>query len=452
MALVYKGKKGFEKAAECYEKLLEDFPPRTTRSEALYGLAYCRYLGGRTEKTRELLASVVKTRETPEAVKVKARELIEEIKEVIPFLATIKPKDAAIGALLPLTGDYARFGEAALNGIRLAAKVFGDMYFSIEIKVMDSGTGPESINKLKKLIGNQNVVGLVGPLLSSSSLSVGKFAQQTKIPVIVISQKSGIPQLGDFVFRNFLTPLQQARTIADYAYNTMGLKTFAVLYPENSYGAELAADFKQAIEELGGVVAEQMSYKQRQTDFSNELEYLFGIEVEEHLEGRRHVTKYNPTIDVDALYIPDYYHTVGLIAPFLVYYDIDDVMLLGSNGWNSPKLLELAGEYVEGAVFVDGFFPESSRPGTVEFVNRFKEAYGYEPGIIEAQAYDAAMMLFLALKQGPVSREGVRDRLKKIKDSKGATARITFDRDGEAQKELFLLTVQDGEIVELARP
>jgi hypothetical protein len=61
-------------------------------------------------------------------------------------------------------------------------------------------------------------------------------------------------------------------------------------------------------------------------------------------------------------------------------------------------------------------------------------------------------MLFLALREGPVSREGVRDRLKKIKDSKGATARITFDRDGEAQKELFLLTVQDGEIVELARP
>jgi ABC-type branched-subunit amino acid transport system substrate-binding protein len=452
LARIYKEKKGFEEAKRCYEELLQDFPPERYKSESLYGLAHCRYLGGRLEKARGLLASVKKTPEAPAEVKVKAGELLKEIEKVIPFLAVIRPEDAAIGALLPLDGDYAPFGNAALNGIHLAARVFGERHFLVEIKAMDPGTGPESVKRLKALIDNQNVVGLVGPLLSRTALPVGRFAELNKIPVIVISQKSGVPQLGDYVFRNFLTPRQQARTIADYAYNTLGLKRFAVLYPKNSYGTELSGSFKQEVEELGGVVVGEVSYRGGQTDFSAELEYLFGVEVTEYLEGRRHVTEYRRTIDADALFIPDYHHTVGLIAPFLIYYDIDDIMLLGSNGWNSPKLTELAGDYVEGAVFVDGFFSESGRPATAEFVRRFKEAYGYSPGIIEAQAYDAAMMLLLALKEGPVSREGIKERLKKITDPDGATAEITFDRVGEAKKELFLLTVEDGKIRELVRP
>lgn len=451
LAEIYEGKKEFEGAAACYEKLIEDFPPVKSKQEALYGLAYCRFLGGRLDRARELSAYIEKSSETPEEVKLKALELTEEISELIPFLAVVEPREAIIGTVLPLSGDYAPFGEKALKGVRLAALVFGKANFPVKIKIVDSNA-KEPVTRLRKLIDDQNVVGLVGPLLSKTALSVARFAQKENIPVIVISQKTGVAQLGGYVFRNFLTPGQQAATIARYAYSAMGLRRFAILYPSNRYGTELANSFKRELERLGAEVVSEKSYKQKQTDFSAELEYLFAIEVEEGWVGRRRVTTYNPTEEIDAIYIPDYYKAVSLIAPFLVYYEVQDVMLLGSNGWNSPRLVELAGGYVEGSVFVDGFFPRSTRAASAEFVRRFKGAYGYEPGIIEAQAYDAAMLIFQALKQGPVNREGLKDRLLKIKYPKGATGKITFDRSGEARKELFLLTVEGGEIVELMGP
>jgi ABC-type branched-subunit amino acid transport system substrate-binding protein len=151
---------------------------------------------------------------------------------------------------------------------------------------------------------------------------------------------------------------------------------------------------------------------------------------------------------VDALFIPDYYDVVSVITPFLAYYDIKDIILLGSNGWNSPKLSELGGKYVEGAIIVDGFFSGSSRKETKEFVKRFKEVYGYEPGILEAQAYDAAIMLFSSLGEDPIDRDILRGRLMTM-SIEGASGKISFDSDGEARKELFLLTVKNGEIVEL---
>ncbi len=167
--------------------------------------------------------------------------------------------------------------------------------------------------------------------------------------------------------------------------------------------------------------------------------------------GRRQTAKYKITARMDALYIPDYYTTIGQIAPYLAYYSIDDVALLGTNGWNSPELIRMAGSNVEGAVFVDGFFAESNRPDTTKFVRKFEQVYEDTPGVLEAHAYDAAMLLLHAIrKKGPLSREIVRKRLASTKGFKsGSSGRISFDRQGEGEKKLFLLTVQDGEIKEV---
>jgi len=156
-------------------------------------------------------------------------------------------------------------------------------------------------------------------------------------------------------------------------------------------------------------------------------------------------------VEIDALFIPDYYETVGLIAPYMEYYNIKDVLLLGSNGWNSDKLIELGGKNVEGAVFVDGFFPGSKRPGTMDFVRRFTDVYGRTPGVLEAQAYDAAMMLIYAMKGdgSHVDRGALKNRLERLRGFSGAGGAITFDRRGEAIKKLFVLTVRNGRIIEV---
>ena len=60
-----------------------------------------------------------------------------------------------------------------------------------------------------------------------------------------------------------------------------------------------------------------------------------------------------PETTFEALFIPDFAENVAMLLPQLVYYGVENVQLLGSNGWSSPKLVRNAGErYVNGAVLV----------------------------------------------------------------------------------------------------
>ncbi|MEK7688864.1 MAG: penicillin-binding protein activator [Deltaproteobacteria bacterium] len=376
-----------------------------------------------------------------------------------------------IGVILPLSGKYATFGEQALKGILLASGIFETkgqegkgtrrqdniQTANVEIIIKDTRDDPiASAKAVEDLVkgGEGGVVGIIGPLLTITSTDAAGKAQELKVPTIVLSQKEGITNAGDYIFRNFLLPSEQAKAIALYAINKLDCKKFAVLYPNSPYGTELANIFKEEVKKGKGVIVAEEQYKEGQTYFGKEVVRLFKIKETEKKEGRRSIKTFEATVAADALYIPDYFDTIGLIAPHLAYYNIKDIKLLGSNGWNSPKLIELAGKYVEGAVFTDGFFAGSKRETTLQFVNNFRDLYGTEPGIIEAQAYDAArMMIESAIKSQESEvgsqKEEIRAILADLKNLPGATGNIAFDKDREAVKDLFILSVKNGQIVEV---
>ncbi|MDP2681251.1 MAG: penicillin-binding protein activator [Deltaproteobacteria bacterium] len=371
---------------------------------------------------------------------------------------------ARIGVILPLSGKYATFGEQALKGILLAAGIFETkeqegkgarrqdniQTANVEIIIKDTRDDPiASANAVEYLALNENVVGIIGPLLTITSTDAAGKAQELKVPTIVLSQKEGITNAGDYIFRNFLLPSEQAKAIALYAMNKLNRKKFAVLYPNSPYGTELANLFKEEVKKGKGVIVAEEQYKEGQTYFGKEVVRLFKIKETEKKEGRRSIRTFKATVTADALYIPDYFNTIGLIAPHLAYYNIKDIKLLGSNGWNSPKLIELAGKYVEGAVFTDGFFAGSKREATLQFVNNFKDIYGTEPGIIEAQAYDAARIMIEAIAKWNGGKEEIRAILADLKNLPGATGNIAFDKDREAVKDIFMLEVRKGKIVEV---
>lgn len=363
----------------------------------------------------------------------------------------VEKKSHAIGVILPLSGKYAGFGEEALKGALLAAGVFNKgIDIPIEIVVKDSKDDPDAAAKaVKELAEDESVIAIVGPLLSVTAFEAAKKAQGLKMPIITLSQRDGLPQIGDYVFRNFMTQNMQARAIARYAADTLKFKKVAVFYPDNQYGKGLAAPFKDELKMNNAEVAAEGTYAEGQTDFSKEIKKLFKVKETEKKEGRRVVKTFNPMLSVDALYIPDYFDTASIIASHLAYFNIKGVRLLGSNGWNSPRLVELGGKYIEDAVFVDSFFPSSPRQETRLFVGKFLETYGMQAGALEAEAHDAVSMIISVLKNGNMNREDVRNGLAKTKDFKGAAGSITFDADGDALKDLFILTVKNGEIVQL---
>ncbi len=360
-----------------------------------------------------------------------------------------------LGVILPLSGRYAAFGEQALKGILLAADTFGTTFelnkgLSLEIIVKDTKDDPlASERAVEELAADKDVMGIIGPLLSVTAMGAARKAQELKLPIITLSQKQGLTGAGDYVFRNFLVPAEQAKAVADYAINKLNCIKFAILYPDSAYGIELANSFKEEIKKGNGIVAAEEQYKEGQTYFGKEVVRLFKIKETEKKEGRRLLKTFETTVAVDALYIPDYFDIIGLIAPHLAYYNVKDVKLLGSNGWNSPKLVELAGKYVEGAVFTDGFFTGSKREAVSRFINDFKNLYGTEPGIIAAQAYDATRMMAEAILSGNGKRDEARNYLANLKKFRGVTGDIAFDSNREAIKELFILSVRKGQIVEI---
>lgn len=449
LASIYIEKKRFKEAGALYQRLLENFPLSPYKAESLWGLGYSRYRMGDTAGARKTLKEVL-SNPSSLTLMVKAKGLLSAIEGIEnPSKAQRK---MLIGAVLPLKGDYSAFGENTLKGILLAAGVFaGGAQSSVEVMVKDSGETEESVEKAMEELKDEGVIGVIGPLLSSTALPAAHFAQKRGLPAILLSQKEGVPESGDYVFRNFLTPKGQAQKVASYATRTLGLRRFAVLRPENPYGEELSRHFKEAVKKNGGLIVGEVSYPADKRDFAAELKSLFSVKVKEELKGRRRITEYTPAAKIEALYIPDYHTTVAQIAPHLAYYNIKGVQLLGGNGWNSKELLKLAGEYVEGAVFVDGFFPESKRKASAEFVEGFKRAFGYTPGILEAEGHDSAMIMLSSLRTGASDRKALKEEIAKAA-IEGATGAIRFDTSGEAIKELFILRVKKGNIVEVPGP
>ncbi|HLC17864.1 MAG TPA: penicillin-binding protein activator [Thermodesulfobacteriota bacterium] len=453
LARGYAAREDYENAVAAYETFLDRFPESKHKYEAYYELGYARYKFGAIREARAALEEVLSSWWVAPGIREKTRELVKEIDSIYQR-GRYRQDAVAIGALLPLKGEYAPYGEAALKGVLLAADIFGGTDSKpVEVYVKDVGPDPaEARRAVREIASLPMVVGLVGPLLSSTAYETASTAQASRIPLITLSQREGLTEVGDYVFRNSVTPSQQASAVAAHAYKKLGSRTFAVLYPENSYGKSLSKHFAQEVKRLGGSLIASVGYEEGTTDFSSILEGIFSIEVTETREGRRTITEYEPKAEVDALYIPDTYRTVSLIVPYLEYYNIEGVRLLGSNGWNSPALVELAGKAVEGAVFVDGFFAGSRRPGAMEFTERFTRTYGTPPGVIEAQSYDATRVLLSAMEAGEfgtTDRGILKKRILEIEEKGGAGGTITFGPDGEAKKELFLLTVRKGKITEI---
>lgn len=372
-----------------------------------------------------------------------------------------------IGCILPLSGKYASFGERSLRGIQLALSFFEkEKQSPYALAIYDSQGDPGlAAAGVEKLLENHGVIAVIGPLLTETSEAAAIRAQQLQLPMINLSQHKAITQIGDAIFRIAMTRKNQVNAIAKFACETKGFRKFAILYSEDSYGIEFANLFWDKIGECGGTIEGIEVYKPGESDFNNQIKKLVGLHQpkarrEEYLlyeeqakielnreEVKESQVKLPPKVDFEALFIPDYAITIGQIAPTLSYYDVENVALLGTEGWNSPKLLERGQEHVEGAVFVDGFFKDGSDPKVRRFVKIYEETFGKSPAIWEAQAYDATELLLTLLGDEEIQgREDLKERLNQLSEFSGVTGEGTFEGDHDINKNLILLTVQKGKI------
>ena len=410
---------------------------------ATFRIAQISFDEGDLEQSKKLIYRVMdKFQDQPYYPEVKA--FFDRIRE------ESIPERNLIGCILPLSGENQPYGLRSLHGIELAIHAFEPDYEGMPFKLVikDSKSSPrEAATAVEDLVDSDRVMAIIGPLLSVTAEAAAKRAQELEVPIITLTQREDVAEIGDFVFQNCLTNSQQIKALITYAMDELRLSRFAILYPRDFYGMRLAHLFIDEALRNGGEIMGVQSYDNDQMDFGRQIKQLVGLrESEAKKEGGRK-KDFEPIIEFDALFIPDYADRVGLIAPQLAYYNVIGITLLGTSAWNSPELVSEGKKYVDGSLFVAGFFMDSQNPRIGRFVEDFRNTFESDPTILEAQAYDAAdLCVQILTKQEIYSRRQMRDGLAGVTVFDGVSGLTSFDAEGRPGKIPFILTVKKGKI------
>ncbi len=353
----------------------------------------------------------------------------EHYEKLLIRLKTDPSRVIRIGVVLPLSGKRAIVGQRVLQGIQLAINDLSARDKSrLELVVKDSGLGREVVQVVEELAQDPNVIGIIGPVLTEDVESVIPIIEKYQLPIFTPTASTlGLADKSPYIFRNALTKELQARYLARHAVNELNLYRFVVMYPTAAYGETMRKVFEDEVRSFGGHIVESISYERTQTDFKKQILQLGGM-ADDRLKAKiqRHIkrgtqppplndwgVKSRPLVEgglyaddevealkvalelnYDAIFIPGYYDKVRLIVPQLAFYNIENILLMGGNGWHSRELVDAARNYLKTVLFVDGFYVNSQNERTVKFVDMFLSTFGQNPTIHSAQSYDAANIFF----------------------------------------------------------
>ena len=337
-----------------------------------------------------------------------------------------------IGVFMSLTGDTANFGISSTNGIKMAADevnatggINGKL---IELLVQDDRSdASEAATIVTKFVTQDQVHAILGEVASSRSIAAAPIAQNAKIPMLTPSSTNPeVTKKGDFIFRScFIDPVQGA-AIAQFGARTLNAKRGALMVDrKNDYSTGLEKVINEVFTRLGGQIVVTQSYQAADQDFNAQITSIKGA---------------NP----DVIFVPGYYGDVGLFAKQARDKGIT-VPILGGDGWDSPSLYQIGGSALNGSYFSNHYSPDDADPLVQKFVNDYKARYGSVPDALAATAYDAARIMFDAIKRAN-SLEGtaIRDALAATKEFPGVTGKVTFNENRDAVKPIVMIKIEDG--------
>jgi branched-chain amino acid transport system substrate-binding protein len=337
-----------------------------------------------------------------------------------------------VGFFGALTGPTATFAQSGRNGALLAADEIdtagGVLGRPIQILSEDDrGDAAEAASVVSKLITRDHVVALIGENASSRSIAAAPIAQSYGVPMISPSSTNvDVTKKGDYIFRVCFIDSYQGKVLAAFARRNLKAKTAAILIDSRSdYSVGLAEAFRTAFTALGGRVVAEPKYSEGDSDFSAQLTAI-------------------APMAPDVLCIPGYYTDAGLIARQARSLGLK-ATLLGADGWDSPKLVEIGGEAMEGACFSNHYSVDDPSPAVRKFVAAYRARYGADPDSIAATSYDALRLLADAItRAGSTEGKRIRDALAATKDFAGVTGTISMDADRNPIKPAVVLRVQGG--------
>lgn len=334
-----------------------------------------------------------------------------------------------IGGIGPLSGAASTYGISVKEGAQLLEKEVnaagGVNGKKVQFVFEDDQADPNSaMQAFNKLVDDEKVCSILGPVTSGATLAVAPNATSKQIPMITpTATEPTITKVGgEYVFRGCFVDSFQGETLAKYATEKLGKKTAAVLYNSGSdYSKGIADSFKSKFESAGGTVGEFLTYNDKDTDFKAQLTKIKSL---------------NP----DVIVLPDYYNVVGLIAKQAREMGITS-QLLGGDGWESEDLTKIGGDAVNGALYINHYYSEDSDENVKKFVESYKKEYNKEPDSFAALSYDTSKILVKSIeKAGKTDSAAIKDALNGM-EMDSVTGHIKFGSDRSAVKGAVIIKI-----------
>jgi len=331
-----------------------------------------------------------------------------------------------IGAILPLTGNAAAYGNQIKKGVDLALQEIKDS--KINVLYEDSKCDPkEGVSAYNKLVDIEKVKIIIGDFCSSVVLAVGPLAEQNHILLITPGAAARqISQLGDYIFRNHVTMGQKTGALAQLA--SKKFRRIAILYNSaNDAFVDGMNVFKEVYtKQPNNEIVAIEAFKTGDTDFRSQLSKI-------------------KTKNPEAIYIGSLVSELALIVKQIKELNIN-AQILTDDAVLDPQFLKNTGNASKGIIFGTTKFDKSFAP---DFWNNYFSSFGEEPTIFSAQGYDTLKIVYSIIKHKCLNREPtcIKDQLYKIKDYPGASGKTSFDENGDALKEIILKTIKNGQFV-----
>jgi branched-chain amino acid transport system substrate-binding protein len=365
--------------------------------------------------------------------------------------------EIVIGEYGSLTGNDATFGQSTKAGVEVAladlAAKQGGKIGGLPVRSVvedDQGKADEAATVVQKLINQDQVVAVIGEVASSRSLAAAPICQSAGVPMISPSSTNPkVTQVGDYIFRMCFLDDFQGQTMAKFAHVNLGLKKVAILKDlKSDYSAGLAQYFTDAFTKEGGTIVAEQAYQSGDQDFSAQITAIKAK---------------NP----DAIFIPGYYTEVGLIARKARELGVN-VPLLGGDGWESEKLIEIGGDAMNGSYYSNHWALDKPDTTLQGFLKAYRDKFKSDPDAIGGLAYDAANVLFHCMErmasEDPKTFAGLasskantperkaaeaklRDLIAGTQGYNGVTGNITLDANRNASKPAVVIEVKGGKKV-----
>ncbi len=289
-----------------------------------------------------------------------------------------------IGFFSPTTGFAAADGTSALQSAQLAVKLIneagGVLGQPLELIYYDDSATPDQASSIaRKLIEQDKVVAGISGSYSGATRAAAPIFQEAGIPMIsAYAIHPDITTTGDKIFRVGTLATVQGRVGAELIGNVLGAKKVAILTVDNDFGISLTEGFKEYAARLGLEIVLEEKYPLGETEFRPIISQII-------------------TANPDAVYATGYYNEAANLVSQAVDEGLE-VQIVGQEGYDSPKFVELAGPAAEGVIITTDLNRDSDRLWTKLYLEQYKAEYGEDADMVGASAFDAVNVLAYAIE------------------------------------------------------